>query len=93
MQEAIDHSVTASQGVVIAIRGSVVDARFEQGLPPIQSVLRAGMRVENTGGTLEVPVGKTICGRMFDVFGHAIDGLPERTEVSWRTIHRPGSTT
>jgi F-type H+-transporting ATPase subunit beta len=116
----LDHPVPASQGVVIAIRGSVVDARFEQGLPPIQSVLRAGaqgeviievmtqldaqrvrgialtatqglargMPVENTGGTLKVPVGKSISGRMFDVFGHAIDRLPEPTEVSWRTIHR-----
>ncbi len=111
--------MTAKNGVVIAIRGSVVDARFDEGLPPIQSVLRAGvqgqviievmtqldsqrvrgialtatqglargMPVENTGGTLKVPVGKNISGRMFDVFGHAIDRLPEPTDVSWRTIH------
>ncbi len=110
----------ANRGVVIAIRGSVVDARFEQVLPPIQSVLRAGgqgqiiievmtqldaqrvrgialtatqglargMSVVDTGGTLTVPVGKNISGRMFDVFGHAIDRLPEPSEVRWRTIHR-----
>ena len=119
-QEVLDHPVKAGQGVVTAIRGSVVDARFAQGLPPIQSVLRAGVKgeviievmtqldaqrvrgialtatqglargmpVENTGGTLKVPVGKSISGRMFDVFGRAIDRLPEPTDVSWRTIHR-----
>jgi F-type H+-transporting ATPase subunit beta len=29
-------------GQVVAVRGSVVDARFERGLPPIYSLLRAG---------------------------------------------------
>ena len=32
----------ASSGSVVAIRGSVVDVRFEQSLPPIFSVLRTG---------------------------------------------------
>ena len=109
-----------NRGVVVAIRGSVVDARFDRALPAIQSVLHAGERgeviievmtqldarrvrgialtatqglargmpVEDTGGTLMVPVGKSISGRMFDVFGHAIDRLPEPAEVRWRTIHR-----
>jgi len=117
---AVDSGVTVNRGVVIAIRGSVVDARFERALPPIQSVLHAGeqgqviievmtqldaqrirgialtgtqglargMPVEDTGGTLKVPVGKNIRGRMFDVFGHAIDRLPEPSDVRWRTIHR-----
>jgi F-type H+/Na+-transporting ATPase subunit beta len=117
---AVAGGVTVNRGVVIAIRGSVVDARFEQALPPIQSVLHAGdrgqviievmtqldtqrvrgialtgtqglargMPVEDTGGTLKVPVGKNISGRMFDVFGHAIDRLPEPLDVRRRTIHR-----
>jgi F-type H+-transporting ATPase subunit beta len=33
----------ASQGMVVSVRGSVVDIRFEQHLPPIYSVLRAGV--------------------------------------------------
>ncbi len=32
----------ANRGVVTAVRGSVVDVRFDQHLPPIHSVLRAG---------------------------------------------------
>jgi F-type H+/Na+-transporting ATPase subunit beta len=31
-----------NQGVIVAVRGSVVDARFDQHLPPIYSVLHAG---------------------------------------------------
>jgi len=32
----------ANSGTVVSVRGSVVDVRFEQNLPPIYSVLRAG---------------------------------------------------
>ncbi len=35
-------SATANLGVVLAVRGSVVDIRFGQRLPPIYSLLRAG---------------------------------------------------
>jgi flagellar biosynthesis/type III secretory pathway ATPase len=39
------HTGTADRptsGVIVAVRGSVVDARFDGGLPPIYTVLRAG---------------------------------------------------
>jgi F-type H+-transporting ATPase subunit beta len=113
-------SAAANLGAVVAVRGSIVDARFAQRLPPIHSVLRAGvesqilievmtqldahrvrgialtptqglargMPVEDTGGPLRVPVGKTIISRMFDVFGRVIDRQPEPAEVRWRSIHR-----
>jgi F-type H+/Na+-transporting ATPase subunit beta len=32
----------SNQGTVVAVRGSVVDARFTQGLPALQSELHAG---------------------------------------------------
>ncbi|MCP3024491.1 F0F1 ATP synthase subunit beta [Cupriavidus basilensis] len=35
--------MSASQGVVAAVRGSVVDVRFEAGLPPIRTLLRTGV--------------------------------------------------
>jgi len=35
-------AAAAHAGVVVAVRGSVVDIRFDQRLPPIYSVLRAG---------------------------------------------------
>ena len=33
-------------------------------------------------------VGKAILGRMFDVFGNAIDGAAAPAAVEWRTVHR-----
>lgn len=109
-----------SWGVVVAIRGSVVDIRFDGSLPPIYSVLRTGaekqivievlaqrdahhvrgialtpthglargMAVEDTGGPLKAPVGKSILSRMFDVFGNVIDRGPPLSDVAWRSVHR-----
>ena len=56
-------------------------------LTPTQGLAR-GMAVEDTGQPLRVPVGKQIISRMFDVFGQAIDQLPQPKDVEWRSIHR-----
>ncbi|RPJ26619.1 MAG: F0F1 ATP synthase subunit beta, partial [Planctomycetaceae bacterium] len=111
---------TAHQGTVIAIRGSVVDARFAQPLPALYHVLRAGDQqhivievithldvvtvrgialtstrglargsaIVDTGQPLQVPVGRRVLGRVFDVFGATIDGQPALTGGEWRSIHR-----
>jgi len=105
--------------MVVAIRGSVVDVRFADEIPPIYALLRAGanneiaievqvlldthrvrgialtptqglargQQVTYTGGPLQAPVGPQILGRMFDVFGNAIDRLPPPEEVQWRPVH------
>lgn len=107
-------------GIVVAIRGSVVDVGFAGEIPPIYALLRAGannqiaievqvlldthrvrgialtptqglargQRVVYTGGPLQAPVGPQILGRMFDVFGNAIDRLPPPEAVQWRPLHR-----
>ena len=104
-------------GKIVSVRGSVVDIRFEDFLPPIYSLLYAGesvaievltqmnahlvrgialtptqglsrgMTVTDTGGPLKVPVGLSTLSRMFDVFGNAIDRLPEPLDVEWRSVH------
>jgi len=107
-----------NSGVVISVRGSVVDIVFDEYLPPINSLLHAlegriaievqsqldahrvrgialtptqglarGMRVEDSGGPLQSPVGKGILSRMFDVFGNAIDRQPAPTDIQWRSVH------
>lgn len=65
-----------------------LDARRVRGiaLTPTQGLAR-GMRVEDTGGPLQAPVGRGVLGRMFDVFGRAIDGEPQPADVSWRSVH------
>jgi F-type H+-transporting ATPase subunit beta len=111
--------MTPNAGAVTAVRGSVVDVRFEARLPTIRSLLHAGDRdaialevlsqlddervrcialtstqglargaeVRDSGGPLQAPVGQHIVSRMFDVFGRAIDGLPEPQGVQWRPVH------
>lgn len=67
----------------------LLDARRVRGiaLTPTQGLAR-GQRVEYTGGPLLAPVGPNILGRMFDVFGNAIDRQPPPTDVQWRSVHR-----
>ena len=113
-------SASPTFGIVLSIRGSVVDVEFAELLPSVFSVLRAGvdekivievmeqidqhrvrgvaltatqglargMKVRDTGKPLQVPVGRNIISRMFDVFGHAIDRKPEPTGTEWRSVHR-----
>ncbi len=110
----------SNRGAVVAVRGSVVDVRFETQAPPIHSLLRAGeggrvvievlahrdpqqvrgialtatqglargSAVQDTGGPLRAPVGQGTLGRMFDVFGRAIDGQAAPADVEWRSVHR-----
>ncbi len=107
------------RGVVVSVRGSVVDARFEAPPPEIRHLLTAdegrvavevvahldaetvrgialtptqglarGAPILDSGHPLEVPVGRSVLGRMFNVFGQAIDGLEGPEEVEWRSVHR-----
>src|ERR1700733_9829201 len=57
------------------------------GLTPTQGLVR-GTCVQDTGGPLQAPIGKGILGRMFDVFGNAIDGAAAPSGVELRTVHR-----
>jgi F-type H+-transporting ATPase subunit beta len=50
--------------------------------------LRRGDLVLATGGPIEVPVGKQVLGRMFNVIGEAIDGGPQVTGGDRMPIHR-----
>jgi F-type H+-transporting ATPase subunit beta len=46
------------------------------------------MSVDDTGQALQVPVGKGIVSRMFNVFGRSIDGGPGPADVMWRDLPR-----
>ncbi len=46
-----------------------------------------GTAVRNTGRPIAMPVGPEIRGRLFNVVGEAIDGLPQPTAEDYRPIH------
>lgn len=51
--------------------------------------LKRGMRVEDTGQTLTVPVGKETLGRIFNVLGKTVDGMEEfPKDFPRKPIHR-----
>src|SRR5471030_2545132 len=49
--------------------------------------LMRGMEVIDTGKAIAMPVGENINGRLFNVTGDAIDGLPQVSKVNGRPIH------
>src|SRR5690349_24416099 len=47
-----------------------------------------GMAVTDTGNAIAMPIGDAINGRLFNVTGDAIDGLPPVSKENGRPIHR-----
>ena len=78
----------AKRQIVIEVLEQL-DARRVRGiaLTPTQGLAR-GMSVDDTGQALQVPVGKGIVSRMFNVFGRSIDGGPGPADVMWRDLPR-----
>jgi F-type H+-transporting ATPase subunit beta len=50
--------------------------------------LQRGMEVVDTGGSMQVPVGKETLGRVFNVFGEPVDGRGPVEAKEKRSIHR-----
>ncbi|WP_258105474.1 F0F1 ATP synthase subunit beta [Marinoscillum sp. MHG1-6] len=48
-----------------------------------------GMEVEDLGSPIKMPIGEDIKGRLFNVVGEAIDGLPQPKGDQGLPIHRP----
>ncbi|MCS7018271.1 MAG: F0F1 ATP synthase subunit beta [Cytophagales bacterium] len=51
--------------------------------------LMRGMDVIDTGGPIKMPIGEAIRGRLFNVVGEAIDGIPQPPSDRGLPIHRP----
>jgi F-type H+-transporting ATPase subunit beta len=51
--------------------------------------LKRGDKAIDTGAAISVPVGKETLGRIFDVLGNPVDGLPAPKTKTKYPIHRP----
>jgi F-type H+-transporting ATPase subunit beta len=51
--------------------------------------LKRGVDVVATGAPIKVPVGPVTLGRIFDIIGEAIDGMPTPKSDTYYPIHRP----
>ena len=50
--------------------------------------LRRGMEVIHKGGPISMPIGENVHGRLFNVIGEAIDGMPQPESEKRYGIHR-----
>ncbi|MBT3827578.1 F0F1 ATP synthase subunit beta [bacterium] len=50
--------------------------------------MRRGLEVYDTGSPIQVPVGKQVLGRIFNVLGKTIDNGPPLKEANFLPIHR-----
>jgi F-type H+-transporting ATPase subunit beta len=82
--------VTNEQGTVI-----VLECQQDIGENTIRAIamdstdgLSRGMDVISTGMTISMPVGEAIKGRLFNVIGNAIDGMPAVSRERVASIHR-----
>ena len=123
VEQAVKETQTAAfEGHVVAVRGTVVDVQFEQGVPPVGAAFTCqvdgtsvvavvhshlgrsqargialhstrgmprGTRVISEGRPLMVPVGARLLGRVIDLQGQPLDGLPGFTGGPLRPISRP----
>jgi F-type H+/Na+-transporting ATPase subunit beta len=60
-------------------------------LEPLEGIMR-GTKVIDTGGPINVPVGKPVLGRIFNVLGQTIDGKPPLKDVEYWPIYREAPT-
>lgn len=89
---SIYHVLTAgdqNDPIVIEVV-SHLDAHTARGiaLTPTRGLSR-GSPITDTQETLQVPVGERVLGRMFNVFGEAIDRKPALSDGQWRSTHTP----
>jgi F-type H+/Na+-transporting ATPase subunit beta len=78
----------ADEEIIIEVAAHL-DAQTVRGmaLTPTRGLAR-GQAVRNMGKPLQAPVGSTLLGRAFNVFGDPIDELPPPQDVQERSIHR-----
>ena len=82
--------VTNEQGTVI-----VLECQQDIGENTVRTVamdstdgLSRGMEVVSTGMTISMPIGDAIKGRLFNVIGNSIDGMPPVSRERVASIHR-----
>lgn len=51
--------------------------------------LQRGLKAEDTGGPMMMPVGPETLGRVWNVMGQPVDGKPMPKDVQYYPIHRP----
>ncbi|SMX48839.1 F0F1 ATP synthase subunit beta [Maliponia aquimaris] len=83
------HTLVHAGGIALEVASLVGDGVVRCiALGPVRG-LGLGAPVTSTGAALSVPVGEAVLGRMLNVFGAPLDGLPPPRTAMRRGIHQP----
>ncbi len=81
---------TGEKGEIVIEVVNQLDANTVRGIALTHTAgLARGTPVVDTGTPIEVPIGRALLGRMFNVFGETIDGGEPLDQVPRRSIHQP----
>ena len=82
--------VTKSDGtkVVLEVQQHIGDDQIRSVSMDSSDGFSRGMEVISTGAPITMPVGEAVKGRLFNVIGDAIDGLPNVDKTGGMPIHR-----
>jgi len=89
--DILDALVIAREGqddLVLEVQQHLGDNRVRTISMDSTDGLTRGTAVQNTGSQISMPVGEEIRGRLFNVVGKAIDGLPQPKTTERRSIHQ-----
>ncbi|SKB79834.1 MULTISPECIES: F0F1 ATP synthase subunit beta [Sphingobacterium] len=75
------------QRVVLEVQQHLGEERVRTIAMDATEGLVRGMKVVDTGAPIKMPIGEEIKGRVFNVVGSPIDGLPELDKTNGRSIH------
>ncbi len=80
---------TGDDGKIVIEVINHIDSDMVRGiaLTPTQG-LALGSIIVDTSFPIQVPIGKRLLGRVFNVFGETIDNKGEIVDGEWRSIHR-----
>jgi len=83
-----DALTVADQGLTLEVQQQLGDGIVRTIAMGASDGLKRGMKVENTGAPISVPVGPGTLGRVMDVLGNPVDKAgPVQADQKWR-IHR-----
>src|SRR6201994_2296451 len=84
---ALEITKENGQKIVLEVQQHLGEDRVRAVAMDSTDGLFRGMEVVDTGSAIKMPVGEDIKGRVFNVVGDAIDGIPNLDKTDGRPIH------
>ncbi|MEX1054511.1 MAG: F0F1 ATP synthase subunit beta, partial [Rhodothermales bacterium] len=88
IHDALTISRTGTDDLVLEVQSHLGENRVRTISMDSTDGLTRGTAVTNTGQPISMPVGEEIRGRLLNVVGKAIDGLPQPKVSQYRAIHQ-----